>query len=162
MKRVVDYKAVQLRRRVHNSRPVRIPRSRRLVLGTIRLTIPRNERCNNVELHATVGVRGITGIAQLIFRVTRGGRDIFTAQQGIESTGSEQNYIVSFQAIDHNVRPGKHEYRVTVENRTRNTRAVVVGPVNFSGLVTVKDRREENREEREEIQEERREEADFL
>ncbi|WP_419670133.1 hypothetical protein [Alicyclobacillus macrosporangiidus] len=54
-------------------------------------------------------------------------------QQGVESAGSEQNYVVTFQAIDSNV-SGNHTYTLTVENRTAGTTARVVGPVNFSGL----------------------------
>jgi len=87
-----------------------------------------------VDLVATVGVRGVTGIAQILFRVFRDGREIFNTLQGIESTGSEQNYAVTFQAEDRNVRSGAHVYTVTAENRTANTRADVVGPISFSGL----------------------------
>ncbi|GED68204.1 hypothetical protein BRE01_19060 [Brevibacillus reuszeri] len=93
-----------------------------------------NARPNQVELVASVGVRGITGIAQIRFRIFRDGREIFNTIQGIESTGSEQNYIVTFQAIDRNVRSGSHVYTVTAENQTANTRADIVGPISFSGL----------------------------
>jgi len=81
-----------------------------------------------------VGVRGVTGIAQILFRIFRDGKEIFNTQQGIESAGSEQNYAVTFQAEDRNVRSGTHVYTVTAENRTANTRADVVGPISFSGL----------------------------
>jgi hypothetical protein len=85
-------------------------------------------------LVASVGVRGVTGIAQILFRIFRDGIEIFNTLQGIESVGSEQNYIVTFQAEDRNVRAGTHVYTVTAENRTANTRADVVGPISFSGL----------------------------
>lgn len=135
LKRVLDYQATQPRSRTNNNRAVHIPLTpKRLILATIRITIPRNVMTNNVELIATVGVRGQTGIAQLLFRVFRDGREIFNTQQGVESAGSEQNYSVTFQDIDTNVQPGTHTYRLTVENLTRNTTAAVVGPVNFSGL----------------------------
>jgi len=95
----------------------------RSVLATIRLTIPTvNAQPNRVELVATVGVRGVTGIAQIRFRIFRDGVEIFNTQQGIESVGSERNYAVTFQAIDRNVRAGTHVYTVTAENRTANTR----------------------------------------
>lgn len=93
-----------------------------------------NSKPNRVDLVATVGVRGVTGIAQILFRVFRDGVEIYNTQQGIESTGSEQNYSVTFQAEDRNVRAGSRVYTVTAENRTANTRAVVVGPISFSGL----------------------------
>jgi len=93
-----------------------------------------NAQPNRVELVATVGVRGVTGIAQILFKIFRDGVQIFNTIQGIESAGSEQNYAVTFQAIDRNVRSGNHVYTVTAENLTANTRADVVGPISFSGL----------------------------
>ncbi|GIO33979.1 hypothetical protein J2TS6_51200 [Paenibacillus albilobatus] len=83
---------------------------------------------------ASVGVRGITGIGQIRFRIFRGRTEIFNTQQGIESTGSEQNYVVTFQAEDINVKAGTHVYTVTAENVAANTRVDVVGPITFSGL----------------------------
>ncbi len=88
---------------------------------------------NRVELVASVGVRGITGIAQILFRIFRDGREIFNTLQGIESAGSEQNYVVTFQGIDSGV-SGHHTYVLTAENRTPGTTANVVGPISFSGL----------------------------
>jgi len=107
----------------------------RSVLAKIRIRIPSiNAQPNRVELVATVGVRGVTGIAQILFRIFRDGAEIFNTIQGIESAGSEQNYAVTFQAIDKNVRAGTHVYTLTAENGTANTRADVVGPISFSGL----------------------------
>ncbi|TVX96720.1 exosporium protein C [Cohnella terricola] len=103
-------------------------------LATITLRIPTLSQPNRVDLVATVGVRGVTGIAQILFRIFRDGREIFNTQQGIESVGSEQNYAVTFQAEDRNVPAGTHVYTVTAENRAANTRADVVGPISFSGL----------------------------
>ncbi|WP_082053752.1 exosporium protein C [Gordoniibacillus kamchatkensis] len=135
MVRVLAKAAVEPRRRFNLSRATIIPHSpSRIRLATIRLTIPANSRPNRVELVATVGVRGVTGIAQIRFRIWRDGMQIFTAQQGVESAGSERNYTVSFQAIDRNVRAGTHVYTVTAENRTAGTTAAIVGPVSFSGL----------------------------
>ncbi|MFD0698759.1 exosporium protein C [Paenibacillus sp. GCM10027628] len=135
MVRILDKDAVQPRSRFNLSRSFTIPRSpKRVVLAAIRLRIPVNAQPNRVELIATVGVRGITGIAQIRFRIFRDGIEIFNTIQGIESAGSEQNYAVTFQAIDRNVRSGNHVYAVTAENLTANTRADVVGPISFSGL----------------------------
>ncbi|WP_274361942.1 exosporium protein C [Paenibacillus thermotolerans] len=135
MVRILDKKATQPRRRFNLSRAVRIPHSpSKLNLASIQIKIPMNSQPNRVELVATVGVRGVTGIAQIRFKIWRNGRHIYTAQQGIESSGSERNYVVTFQAIDRNVAAGTHRYMVTAENVTRGTRAAVVGPVSFSGL----------------------------
>lgn len=106
----------------------------RSIIAIIHLRIPRNARPNRVDLVATVGVRGVTGISQILFRVFRDGVEIYNTLQGIESAGSEQNYAVTFQAEDKNVKSGIHTYTVTAENRTANTRADVVGPISFSGL----------------------------
>ncbi|TJY44546.1 exosporium protein C [Cohnella pontilimi] len=135
MARFLDKEAVQPRRRFNRLTATRIPRSPgRIVLATIRITIPVNAQPNRVELVATVGVRGITGIAQILFRIFRDGREIFNTIQGIESAGSEQNYAVTFQGIDRNVPRGTHRYTVTAENLTAGTAANVVGPISFSGL----------------------------
>ena len=106
----------------------------------IRLNVPRRTttmtgRRTTVELLATVGVRGVRNIAQLVFRVFRDNVEIFRTQQGVESAGSEEFYTVAFQAIDLNPRNGTHRYTLTVENATANTTAQVVGPINFSGKV---------------------------
>lgn len=135
---VIDYKATQSRRRFNLTTATTIPHaSRRLVLATIRLNTGTsgNITRNKVELLATVGVRGVTGISQIRFRIFRNGTEIYNTQVGIESTGSERNYAVSFQAINSNV-SGTHTYTLTVENRTTGTTATIVGPVNFSGLST--------------------------
>jgi len=133
--RILDKAATQPRSRFNLANSVTIRRSQaRNRLATITLRIPSNSQPNRVDLVATVGVRGVTGIAQILFRIFRDGKEIFNTQQGIESTGSEQNYAVTFQAEDRNVRPGSHVYTVTAENRTANTRADIVGPISFSGL----------------------------
>ncbi|MGZ9586686.1 exosporium protein C [Paenibacillus marinisediminis] len=135
MVRILDKAAAQPRSRFNLSNSVTIRRSpSRTTLATITLRIPSNSQPNRVDLVTTVGVRGVTGIAQILFRVFRDGREIFNTQQGIESAGSEQNYAVTFQAEDRNVRTGSHVYTVTAENRTAGTRADVVGPISFSGL----------------------------
>jgi len=132
---ILDKAAVQPRRRFNLANSLIIRRSpARSRLATIILRIPVNSRPNRVDLVATVGVRGVTGIAQVLFRIFRDGREIFNTQQGIESAGSEQNYAVTFQAEDRNVSAGAHVYTVTAENLTANTRADVVGPISFSGL----------------------------
>ncbi|EPY11097.1 MULTISPECIES: hypothetical protein [Paenibacillus] len=133
MARILDKAAVQPRSRFNPANAVTIRRARTR-LATISIRIPMNSQPNRVDLVATVGVKGVTGIAQILFRIFRDGREIFNTQQGIESAGSEQNYVVTFQAEDRNVRTGTHVYTVTAENRTANTRADIVGPISFSGL----------------------------
>ncbi|MFC4304156.1 exosporium protein C [Cohnella boryungensis] len=135
MARILDKAAAQPRRRFNLANSFIIRRSpARSLLATITIRIPLNSQPNRVDLVATVGVRGVTGIAQILFRIFRNGIEIFNTLQGIESVGSEQNYAVTFQAEDRNVRSGTHVYTVTAENRTANTRADIVGPISFSGL----------------------------
>ena len=136
MVRILDYQATQPRSRVNNNNPITIPHSpRRIVLASIRIDIPNNARRNNVELISTVGVRGLSGTSQILFKILRDGKEIFRAQEGVEADPeSEVNYIVTFQAIDKNVRRGRHRYQVTAENLTSGTTAAVVGPISFSGL----------------------------
>lgn len=136
MFRIVDYQALEPISRVNNNNLTPIPHSsRKLTLASIHINLPVNAQRNHVELIATVGVRGVTGTSQILFKIFRDGVEIFRAQEGIESDPtSEVNYIVTFQAIDTNVRAGMHRYQVTVENMTNGTEAAVVGPVSFSGL----------------------------
>ncbi|MCR8844916.1 exosporium protein C [Paenibacillus sp. SC116] len=136
MVRILDKATSQPRSRFNLGSSTIIRRSpARSSLASIRLRIPSaNAQPNRVELVATVGVRGVTGIAQVLFRIFRDGNEIFNTVQGIESSGSEQNYVVTFQAINRNVPAGSHVYTVTAENQTANTRADVVGPISFSGL----------------------------
>ncbi|MBY9081546.1 exosporium protein C [Paenibacillus sp. HN-1] len=133
MVRILDKAVSQPLRKFNpaNSFTIRRSRSR---LASITLRIPVNSRPNRVDLVATIGIRGVTGIAQIRFRIFRDGKEIYNTQQGIESVGSEQNYAVTFQAEDRNLRPGAHVYTLTAENLTANTRADVVGPISFSGL----------------------------
>lgn len=135
MVRILDKAASQPRRRFNLVNSFIIRRSpARSRLATITIRIPANAKPNRVDLVASVGVRGVTGIAQVLFRIFRDGKEIFNTLQGIESAGSEQNYVVTFQAEDRNVRAGTHVYTVTAENTTANTRVDVVGPISFSGL----------------------------
>lgn len=132
MVRIVDFRAAQPRSRFNLSTATVIPHSpTRLRLATLRVSL--RERAT-VELIATVGVRGVTGIAQVRFRIFRDGKEIFNNQQGIESAGSERNYVVTFQGIDMKVHSGTHTYTLTVENMTAGTTATVVGPISFSAL----------------------------
>ncbi|MDR0267786.1 exosporium protein C [Paenibacillus sp.] len=134
MVRILDKAAVQPRSRFNLSNSMTIKRSPSR-LATVRIRIPvSNAQPNRVELVTTVGIQGVTGIAQILFRIFRDGVEIFNTQQGIESAASEQNYAITFQAIDKNVRSGSHVYTVSAENLTANTRADIVGPISFSGL----------------------------
>lgn len=142
MVRIIDYQATEPFRKVNNKNPVTIPHSPNLiVLTTISITVPRrNAYKNSVELIATVGVRGVSGTSQILFKIFRDGKEIFRAQEGIEADpASEVNYIVTFQAIDTNLGKGTHFYELTAENITNGTEAAVVGPISFSGLAVAPD-----------------------
>ncbi len=132
-RKILDYHAVQPRSKANRTTATRIPQSPNRLTLMLPMHITSTSS-NKVELIATVGVRGLTGISQILFRIFRDGREIYNAVQGVESTGSEQNYIVTFQAIDFNVTIGTHQYTLTAENIQENTTAEVIGPVSFSAL----------------------------
>ncbi len=68
MVRILDMAAVEPCRTFNLSRSFTILRSPRKVrLAAIHIRIPVNSRPNRVELVATVGVRGITNIAKILF-----------------------------------------------------------------------------------------------
>lgn len=54
-------------------------------------------------------VRRVTGTSRLLFKIFHDGKEIFWAREGVESDPtSKVKYIVTFQAIDRNVRQGTH------------------------------------------------------
>lgn len=133
---IFDYQASEPRHKVNNNDPIAISHTpNRRVLATIHINMPFvNENNNRVQLISTVGVRGLSGTSQLLFKILRNGREIFNTQEGVESDStSEVNYTVTFQTID-NLCEGCHEYELTVENLTNGTEAAVVGPISLSGL----------------------------
>jgi hypothetical protein len=142
MFRIFDFQSSEPRHRVDNNNPLMIPHTpNRRILATIHIDVPNKDENNNrVELISTVGVRGLQGTSQLLFRIFRDGREIFNTQEGVESDPeSEVNYTVSFQTIDKNLHAGCHRYELTVENLTTSTplnrnEAAVVGPISLSGL----------------------------
>jgi hypothetical protein len=136
MVQVLDYQAVEPLSSFNPSIAITIPQAPfRILLASIQINIPSSAAGNNrVELISTVGVEGITDISQIAFRIFRNGQEIFTTQVGAESTGSEQTYNFTFQAIDFNLTSGANFYQLFAENATPNTQANVVGPVSFSGL----------------------------
>ncbi|KMY33597.1 exosporium protein C [Lysinibacillus xylanilyticus] len=136
MAQVLDYQATEPLSTFNPNTAFPIPQAPfRVLLASIQISIPGTaSRNNNVELLASVGVAGVTNISQIVFRIFRNGKEIYNTQDGVESAGSEQNYIFTFQAIDSNLPAGTSFYQVFVENITPNTQANVVGPVNFSGL----------------------------
>lgn len=134
MKRIIDYNAVQPRS-VVTPGAITIPRSpQNLRLASIRIHIGKQATRNRVELIGTVGLQGVRGISQVLFRLFRDGRQIYTAQQDVQSVRVFQTNFVTFQAIDRNVRAGNHVYTLTAENMAKSTRADVNGPLSFSGL----------------------------
>ncbi|MGE7998292.1 exosporium protein C [Lysinibacillus sp. NPDC093190] len=136
MAQVLDYQATEPLSTFNPETAFPIPQAPfRVLLASIQINIPGTaSRNNNVELLASVGVTGVTNISQLVFRIFRNGKEIYNTQNGAESTGSEQNYIFTFQAIDSNLVAGANFYQVFVENITPNTQANIVGPISFSGL----------------------------
>ena len=83
---IIDYQATEPSSRVNNNNPITIPHSpKKIVLASIRINIPKNAKKNHVQLIATVGVRGVTGTSQILFKIFRDGKEIFRTQEGVES-----------------------------------------------------------------------------
>lgn len=136
MTHIIDFQATQPRNKTDAGQATLILHTpQKNKVAQLRVNIPhRDSRDNTVELIATVGVEGITNIAQIVFRIWRDTTQIFNTQVGIESTGSEQFYAITFQAIDQNLKSGNHVYTLTAENITPDAEAAIVGPVSFSAL----------------------------
>jgi predicted proteasome-type protease len=88
---------------------------------------------NRVEINASIGVGGTSGVAQVLFRIFRDGNLIFLTQQGIQ-TAMEQFYVIKIVTADFNVPQGAHQYSLTVERSTGGSTASVAGPITFSAL----------------------------
>ncbi|HDR8172474.1 TPA: exosporium protein C [Bacillus thuringiensis] len=144
MTHIIDYQATQPISKTGET-TFAIPASpNKAILANLKLRISsRDSRNNRVELIATVGVKGITEISQILFRIFRDNIEIFNTQVGIESTDSEQFYAQTFQAIDQNVGSGTHQYQysLTVENLTSGASAEVIGPLSFSALAIGQERK---------------------
>ncbi len=128
MVRIIDYQATEPISKVNNNAPIAIPHSpAHVILASIHINIPRwDANKNHVELIATVGVRGLSGTSQILFKIFRDGQEIFRAQEGVESDPtSEVNYIATFQAIDMNVGRGSHLYQLTAENITNGQKQLL-------------------------------------
>ncbi|ANC08357.1 MULTISPECIES: exosporium protein ExsC [Bacillus cereus group] len=141
-KHIIDYQATQPLSKTGET-TFAIPSSpNKAILANLKLRIPsRDSRNNRVELIATIGVDGITGTSQVLFRIFRDNIEIFNTQVGFESTDSEQFYVQTFQAIDQNVGSVTHEYSLTAENLTSGASAEVVGPLSFSALAIGQERK---------------------
>ncbi|WP_410770533.1 exosporium protein C [Fontibacillus sp. BL9] len=104
-------------------------------IALVRVTIPAQYPVNRVQLDATVGLQGITGIPRVLFRVFRDGTEIYYAVQGVEAD-FENVSLTSLIAADINVAPGVHDYVLSVENLEAGTQARVIGPIVFTALAT--------------------------
>lgn len=104
-------------------------------IALVRVTIPANRPANKVQLDATVGLQGITGIPRVLFRIFRDGHEIYYAVQAVE-TNFENVNLTSLIAADVNVAPGVHDYVLSVENLVAGTQARVIGPIVFTALAT--------------------------
>ncbi|CAH0122448.1 MULTISPECIES: exosporium protein C [unclassified Paenibacillus] len=102
-------------------------------IASFRLTVPGVP--NFVDLKAVVGVRGDTGVSDVLLRIFRDTNVIYYVRQGIES-GFEKYYSVPVQFTDANVAPGVHDYTLSIENLSAGTSATVIGPIAFSGILT--------------------------
>jgi hypothetical protein len=84
-----------------------------------------------VEIRATVGVRGDVGTGQYLFRVARGGTEIYYSLQGVESA-LEKFVLNTLNVIDGNSPPGPQVYTLTIEKITAGLTATVIGPIEIS------------------------------
>ncbi|WP_019637346.1 hypothetical protein [Paenibacillus fonticola] len=105
-------------------------------IALVEVSIPANTPVNTVELTATVGLQGLTGVPRILFRIFRDGHEIYYAAQGVEANFESLN-LTTLTAVDTNVASGVHAYILSVEqiNTATNT-ARVIGPIVFSALVT--------------------------
>jgi hypothetical protein len=81
-----------------------------------------------VELIATVGTE-TSELQHILYTIYRDGVKIFDTRQGTQNIET-----TTFQAIDFNLSPGKHVYKLTVEVLEDTSTSKVVGPLSFSAL----------------------------
>ncbi len=131
----LDYQSTRPVPRANQIRPIPITHSpKKLVLASLVITIPRrNANHNQVELNAEVGIQGLRGTSQVLFKIFRDGEEVFRSQQRVR-TG--ENQLVTLHAVDTNVGEGPHTYKLTAENTTNGTDAAVVGPITFNALAS--------------------------
>ncbi|SFI27780.1 hypothetical protein SAMN02799624_00066 [Paenibacillus sp. UNC496MF] len=96
--------------------------------------LPQFAHNNRVQLVATFGGQGTSGIPRFLFRVFRDNQEIYYIEQGFE-TGYEHFGIATFQVIDINVPAGAHAYTFYVENLQPGATGQIIGPMNVSAAV---------------------------
>ncbi|MFB9276772.1 hypothetical protein [Cohnella cellulosilytica] len=84
-----------------------------------------------VEINATIGIEGSPGAGSVLYRIRRGGTEIYYSRIGVETsfTTYELNALL---AIDGNSPPGPQIYTVSIESVTPGLTAAVIGPVEIS------------------------------
>ncbi|MEC0128441.1 hypothetical protein [Paenibacillus pabuli] len=102
-------------------------------LAEVRVDVPATYP-KVVELKATIGLRGDSGLGSVLFRIFRDGQVIYYARLGVESA-FEKYYLPTIQAIDVNPPAGSHGYTLSIESLTPGLTAVVIGPITLSALV---------------------------
>ncbi|QJD85400.1 hypothetical protein [Cohnella herbarum] len=99
------------------------------VIVTIPAVVPRF-----VQINATVGVSGDVGTGTYLYRINRGGTEIYYSLVGIES-GYEKFELNTLLAIDGNATPGPQAYTLTIETVSPGLTATVIGPIEISASV---------------------------
>ena len=84
-----------------------------------------------VEINASVGIQGNPGSGSVLYRIRRGGTEIYYSRIGIEASFTTFQ-LNSLLAIDGNSPPGPQIYTVSIESVTPGLTVAVIGPVEIS------------------------------
>ncbi len=103
------------------------------ILANLKVRISsRDSRNNRVELIATIGVEGISGTSQVLFRISVITSKFSMHKQVLNLQILSNSTLKTFSSYrSKNVSSGTHEYSLTVENLTSGASAEVVGPLSF-------------------------------
>ncbi|MFC4601565.1 hypothetical protein [Cohnella hongkongensis] len=102
----------------------------RVDVGSVIVNVP-NVVPRYVQVNATIGIRGDAGTGSILFRIRRGGTEIYYSLIGLES-GFERFALSTLLAVDGNSPPGPQVYTVSVERFTAGLTAFVIGPVEIT------------------------------
>ncbi|GIO14559.1 hypothetical protein J19TS2_41140 [Cohnella xylanilytica] len=88
-----------------------------------------------VEIKATVGLQGTSGIGGVLFVLFRDGVEIYRFRQDLLN-GFNEYALVTLQAVDGNATVGPHTYTLGAQIQTPSSLvAAAVGPIDISATV---------------------------
>ena len=102
----------------------------------MKLKILPNASRNRVQITATVGLRGMVGISQIVFKFKNNGESLYKTIVAVESPNPvfDANYFFTFQHVEMDMKPGDHMLDLKAANINEGCVCNLNGPISFTAL----------------------------